>query len=142
MIYLDTSALVPLVLREEASDTMRSWLAGKTAADLTLSDWTIAEFASELGIRFRTRTLARSQVEAAWAQFRREVVASCAVLTPARRDFEQAADLVLRFDLGLRAGDALHVAIAQNAGADCLVTLDQTMARAAVQLGLRSEIPA
>ncbi len=55
---------------------------------------------------------------------------------------ERASDLMLRFDLGLKAGDALHVAIAQNAGATSFVTLDKRLAAAAVQLGLAVEQPA
>ena len=58
------------------------------------------------------------------------------------RDFARANDLMLDYPLGLRAGDALHVAVALNAGAGCLVTLDVTMARAAESLGLRCESPA
>ena len=61
---------------------------------------------------------------------------------PNNDDFLAAARMMERFDLGLRAGDALHVAIAQQAGAARLVTLDKVLARAAESLGLRVELPA
>nr|WP_294810246.1 hypothetical protein [uncultured Sphingomonas sp.] len=43
-----------------------------------------------------------------------------------------------RPDPGLRAGGALHLAIAQSGGLS-LVTLDRTMADAALQLGIAIE---
>ncbi len=61
---------------------------------------------------------------------------------PNNGDFVAAARLMEQFDLGLRAGDALHVAIAQQAGAARLVTLDKVFARAATQVGLPCELPA
>jgi predicted nucleic acid-binding protein len=142
MIYFDTSAVVPLVLPEPSSGVMHAWMAGTDRTALTLSDWTVAEFASALGVQFRTRSLTRMQATAAWSELWRHVLESFAVLTPTHQDFDLAARLVLRFDLGLRAGDALHVAIAQNAGATSFVTLDRRLAAAAEHLGLACEAPA
>jgi predicted nucleic acid-binding protein len=78
---------------------------------------------------------------AAWAQFQRQIVERCLVLTPSAAQFAVAADLALQFDLGLRAGDALHVAIARSAGVTTLVTLDRSMAVAASSLGLHVASP-
>ena len=141
MIYFDTSALVPLVVPESASGAMHAWLAERLAEDHAISDWTVSEFASALGMRARAGTLQASQLGAAWAQFQRQVVERCLVLTPSAEQFAAAAELALRFDLGLRAGDALHVAIARGAGAATLVTLDRTMAAAASRLGLHVARP-
>ena len=41
-----------------------------------------------------------------------------------------------RFETGLRAGDALHLAIASNRGADAIYSLDQLMIAAGKELGL------
>jgi uncharacterized protein len=142
MIYFDTSAVVPLVLPEPSSGAMHAWLAGTDRTALALSDWTVAEFASALGARFRTRALTRAQATAAWVELRRHVLESFVVLTPAHQDFDLAAQLVLRFDLGLRAGDALHAAIAQSAGAVSFATLDKRLGAAAAKLGLKVEPPA
>ena len=142
MIYFDTSALVPLVVPERASPMVHAWLAERLDEVLAVSEWTVTEFASALGARARIGTLTSAQAISAWARFRAEVVARCAVLTPAAPDFARAADLSLRFELGLRAGDALHVAIAVGAGAATLVTLDRAMAAAAGRLGLRCACPA
>ncbi|MGE3291545.1 MAG: type II toxin-antitoxin system VapC family toxin [Geminicoccaceae bacterium] len=142
MIYFDTSALVPLVVPEPASGAMHAWLAARLTEAHAISDWTITEFASALGMRARLGTLQPPQLDAAWAQFRRQVVDRCLVLTPSAEQFAAAADLALRFDLGLRAGDALHVAIARGAGVSTLVTLDHAMAAAASRLGLPVASPA
>ena len=49
--------------------------------------------------------------------------------------FEKAARFASHHALGLRAGDALHLAIAAGGG-HTLVTLDVRMAEAASQLGI------
>jgi predicted nucleic acid-binding protein len=48
--------------------------------------------------------------------------------------------LVRRFDLMLRAPDALHAAICRRTG-DTLVTLDVRMAKAAAELGIEVIVP-
>ena len=45
-----------------------------------------------------------------------------------------------RFDLGLRAPDALHLAITRRLDAT-LVTLDRRLATAAGELGIAAEVP-
>jgi predicted nucleic acid-binding protein len=142
MIYFETSALVPLVVPDAASDAMHAWVAERLDEVHSISDWTITEFAQALGIRARTGTLSIQQVTAAWAQFRRQVVDRCQVLRPSVENFGEAADLALRFELGLGAGGALHVAMARNSGAKTLATLDRTIAHAAARLGLHVACPA
>ena len=95
----------------------------------------MAEFKSALGIRTRMRTVTAAAAGAtrAWpSTLAREALTHVPV---ADVDLERAAELMLRFDLGLRAGDALHVVIAERAGADTFVTLDLPLARASQQLG-------
>jgi predicted nucleic acid-binding protein len=53
-------------------------------------------------------------------------------------DVRLASVYVRRFDLALRAPDALHVAIARRLDV-ALVTLDRRMAAAAVELGVAVE---
>jgi hypothetical protein len=54
MIYLDTSTLVPLFVREPTSEAVRQQLSTLPANELTISEWTKAEFVSAVGIRART----------------------------------------------------------------------------------------
>ena len=61
---------------------------------------------------------------------------SFVVLLPNRNDFDRARHWLGRFDTGLRAGDALHLAIAKNRRADAVHTLDKPMIAAGNRLGL------
>lgn len=84
------------------------------------------------------RTLTReSRADAAanWRQFRDANLSEIAV---APDHFETAARFCDHYALGLRAGDALHLAIAESANA-ALLTFDRTMADAALQLGIQVE---
>jgi predicted nucleic acid-binding protein len=57
-----------------------------------------------------------------------------------RADFRTAARFADRHDLGLRGGDALHLAICEDHGIS-LCTLDQKMYQAAMALGVRAVPP-
>jgi predicted nucleic acid-binding protein len=56
-----------------------------------------------------------------------------------REHFQTAARFADHYELGLRAGDALHVAVAAELGAT-LRTLDKRLAEAAVALGVSAEM--
>ena len=56
-------------------------------------------------------------------------------------DIRLADAYVRRFDLGLRASDAMHLAIAWRLDGS-LLTLDRRLAAAARELGVASEEPA
>lgn len=64
--------------------------------------------------------------------------AHLALEAPHASDFERAAKMLERHDSGLRAGDALHLAICARLGA-VLCTDDIRMADAASAIGLRVE---
>ena len=51
--------------------------------------------------------------------------------------FHRAAVLTLNPDSGLRAGDALHLAVALDAKAKGMATLDEVLAKNAKQMKLR-----
>jgi predicted nucleic acid-binding protein len=142
MLYVDTSVFIPFLIREPASELVERWFAQAASNDLALSRWTVVEFVSAVGSKVRARSLANTAGTAVIRQFASLVRRSFRLIEPAAADFAKAAILMERFELALRAGDALHVAIAQNANAASLVTLDKTLARAARQLGLNGEMPA
>ena len=64
------------------------------------------------------------------------LAASFDVLPLRIEDCELARNYVLRFSTGLRAGDAMHLAIAANAGVKSLLTLDRGMLKAGKLLKL------
>lgn len=84
--------------------------------------------------------LRRAPVErnAAWHNWQQLRGKSLGEIEVSPDHFKTAAGFCARPDLGLRAGDGLHLAIAQSAGLS-LLTLDRSMAVAALQLGIPVE---
>ena len=106
MIYIDTSALVPAFIREPKSEAVLAWI--ETSGErLVVSEWAIAEFSS-----------------------------AAAIKVPQRAEFRRAAELAGDADLKLRAGDALHLAIAEAGKVQGILCLDETMGASAKMIGL------
>jgi len=61
---------------------------------------------------------------------------SFSVLLPKADDFSLAKRYLGRFETGLRAGDALHLAVANNHRAAAIYTLDKTLLKAGKILDL------
>lgn len=129
MVYLDTSVLGALFFREPGAQQIAERLA-RVRRPLRVSAWTVTEMASLAAIKQRTGAIddaGRRAALAAFGQFTRDSLQFSEV-EPA--DFAAAAALLEPVDLGLRAGDALHLAVARRVGAD-LATLDKRQAGAA-----------
>ena len=59
------------------------------------------------------------------AQFDALLRDSFTVFLPDAADFDLAKEYLMRFETGVRAGDALHLAIAARRGASAIYTLDK-----------------
>lgn len=138
--YLDASAIIPILIEEPASDAIDAFAADR-AGSLVISDFTAAEVASALSIGARTGRLTREAAVRYLAEFDtwRAVMAQDVDIT--QSDARLANIFVRRFDLMLRAPDALHAAICRRTGLQ-LVTLDLRLAAAAQALGLDVLVPA
>jgi predicted nucleic acid-binding protein len=136
MIYLDTSALVPMFMREPKTDAVLAWLesAGEPVA---VSDWSLVEFASAASMKVRSGSVTAKVARDAIDHARAFVQAHCAVATPGQEEFQRATELAGDPSAGLRAGDALHLAIAEGLNAGTLLCLDEAMAQGARALGMR-----
>lgn len=133
-LYLDTSALIALFINDAHSDNVTS-LIREYDADLVLSDFARAEFASVIGRLVRTRAFS---VDEARVIFRNFDAWADNLTEPAITEANDVADtetILRRLDLGLRAPDALHIAIVRRVGAT-LATYDNRMADAARTLAL------
>ena len=138
MLYFDTSFLAPLILEEATSAKIEACFAKLPAGDLYVSHWTRVEFSSLIAREVRMGGLAESHALLAIAQFDELVVDSFQVLAPSVADYELAKAYIQHFATKLRAGDAMHLAIASNNGAKTLYTLDEGLLNAAKLMKVRS----
>ena len=139
MIYLDTSIVVPLIVAESGSAKARAWRDGlptRQVRELMLSAWTITEFTSAISMKIRQREITRAEGEGALDIFHDLLMPRLNVLEPIPTDFRFAETMLREFSHGLRAGDALHLAIAVRASARQFVTLDRDLRKAASAMGL------
>ena len=136
MLYFDTSFLAPLILREATSDQVATFVGRLPAEEFTVSHWTRAEFSSLIARQVRMGELDAETGIRADARFEVMVDGSFYILLPNADDFTLAKRYLGRFETGLRAGDALHLAVANNHRASIIYSLDNRLLRAGNILGL------
>lgn len=130
MIYLDTSVLGALFFREPTAPDILARLETLDKGDLCISAWNLAEVASVGAIKERTGSIDAAGRAAGRAACNRFVSDSLMLAEVESGDFRVAAVLLDTPVVALRAGDALHLAIARRLRAS-LATLDRRQAIAA-----------
>jgi predicted nucleic acid-binding protein len=139
MPYVDTSILVAALTNEAETLRMQIWLGEQAPGDLTISEWVATEFSAALSIKIRTGQIETRHRAEALAAFTRLSVDSFTTLPISSAQFRTAARFADQHALGLRAGDALHLAIAADYGAT-IATLDRRLAEAASSLGVSTQL--
>ena len=135
MIYLDTSAAIPMFVPEPASDAVDAWF--ESCDDpLISSDWILTEFASALAIKERRGEIGQKQAQTAWKDFESFCQSGLRLVPVSRQAFEHAARLARNVRSGLRSGDSLHLSMALEVGAASVVTADATLEKNARSMGL------
>ena len=137
MVYLDTSAAVPLFVTEPSSELVERWF--ETCDEPVVSaDWIVTEFASALSIKERSGALAAKDAKSAWRGFEKFCQSGLRLAPVSRSAFEQAAALARQPAHGLRSSDALHLAVAREIGAESIATLDKIMTSNSKRLGIKT----
>jgi predicted nucleic acid-binding protein len=136
MVYFDTSFLAPLVIDEATSDAVEAVVLKLRPNELTTSLWTQVELASLVSRKVRMGELSVADGAAVRRECERMFGESFAMFLPTSADFAAATKFLETPKTALRAGDALHLAIAANHGAKKILTLDGGFLAAGRRLNL------
>jgi len=137
MHYVDTSVLIAYLAPEKYSAQAEEALRNPAHYPLVLSTWTETELVSAFGIKCRTGQMDETQMQKALAQYAalRGYFVHLQVLD---EDFRCAANLLQNWRAGLRAGDALHLALAQR-HSSVILSLDERLVKAGWQAGIAAK---
>lgn len=124
-----------LLTPEPATQAIETWLAAHDGP-LVVSEWSKVEVASALAAKGRAKVLRPAQIRTASDAFENLLASGVRVLPLTRTACERAAALCAPVKANLRAGDALHIALALEAHCVALVGADKAMNAAAVREGL------
>ncbi|MBI3523614.1 MAG: type II toxin-antitoxin system VapC family toxin [Betaproteobacteria bacterium] len=138
MIYLDTSVAVTLLVPEPKTADVKAWFAG--LSDILVSgDWLLTEFESAISIKVRSGELSEASAKAVRKEFGKLTASGLRIVPVSRAVFRDAAGMAQQHTHRLRAGDALHLAVAKEIGAKSIATLDSVMSSNAKRLKMNVE---
>ena len=138
MVYFDTSILVAYYVPEALSAQADARL--RQASIVAISELTHTEFVSALALRHRRVELSLSDAQQIAALFAKHLAEDLYQSVPLSAGvYRLARDYIARFDLPLKAPDALHLAVAATERLP-LVTADRQLARNAEALGITMEL--
>ena len=134
MIYVDTSVLGAIFFREPGAAELVARLERQRTGRLMISAWTLTEIASIGGIKQRIGAIDAATRQQALANFQRFASTQMGMTEIEPTDFRTAAVLI-ESPTALRAGDALHLAVARRLNAR-IASLDQRLRSATKAVGL------
>lgn len=138
-IYLDTSALLPYYREEQSSRQVENLLRA-TQPPVLLSELTRVEVASALARWTRTNEIDEPQAALIENTLEQDVQAGLYLIHPVgSTHFRRAERWISARKTALRTLDTLHIACCWSLRAK-LITCDTIMHKAALMLGLESEL--
>ena len=139
MHYVDTSVLVSIVTPDDLSEAAVTWVDGRKPGTLHISEWVTVEMAAALTRKVRTGRLTGPERHMAFERYTELSRRSLLDLPLSGKHLRAARELVVDATAGIRAGDALHLAIA-SANDLQLVTADKQFFSGATRLGYAVEL--
>jgi uncharacterized protein len=139
VVYLDASFVLATLFSEINTDRAAEWLASTDLDNLCSSRWLSAEVTSAVGVKVRTGTLSQTAAISVLTNYQSQFASVFEKLDVTRQAFETATTYLRQPDLSLKAGDALHVAVAAIGG-HSLATFDIKMLKAAEKTGVAIEM--
>jgi len=139
MPYADTCLLVSLFLHDSGTAAALTWLESAAERPILASHWSLTEFASAAALLVRQKSITPKLHVETMKRFRDFAAQRLTLEPPLPADFERAAALVENYATGLRAGDAVHLAICTRRNA-ALCTADKVMAKAAKGLSINVQL--
>lgn len=134
--YLDTSVLVAYYVPEALSERVQERLMA--AQGVVVNELARLELVAALALRQRVGDLSATDAHNVLALFRHHWTQGLyGMLVPRGADYQRARGYVGRFDLPLKAPDALHLALADGR---TLLTADRQLAQNAMKLRIATEL--
>jgi uncharacterized protein len=135
MIYIDTSVWIAMFCFEPKANAIQSWIIQQKPASICCSDWLHTELMSALSIKSR-----RGEISLAALTYLHQTINALREngslwATPIAADFQLASQLCASPTTKLRAGDALHLAIAKRLKCKQFFSLDEVLNENASDLG-------
>ena len=137
MIYVETSVFVALCTKEQKSDDVAKWYTN-SSVKMFSSTWAFTEFSSALSLKVRTSQITEKQSREAWKKFDALCQNDIELLPIESKTYYSAGILVVDSKSNLRAGDALHLAVAKQLKSKSLATLDKVLAKNAGNLKIQA----
>jgi predicted nucleic acid-binding protein len=138
-LYLDTCVLVAALTREPETDAALAFLSMYSTHTLIVSEWVSTEFACAASMKVRAWQLQPSERQRALELFG-ALRGSLDFIDITRDHFAAAAKLATESATGLRAGDALHLAVTAVLGLT-LCSFDRKLVAAATEIGIETLVP-
>src|SRR6185437_10666203 len=116
ILYAGTSVLIAALTHEVATTRMLHWLGEQDPEHLAISDWVTAGFSAALSIKLRSGQIETVRRAKALTTFTAMSAETFTRLPISGAQFRTAARFADQHAIGLRAGDALHLAICTDHG--------------------------